>query len=155
MRAYFFPLVAGLALAASAFLPWVVIGDVTLGGVPEMAALWALGLGLLAAILAFLSLVTRRNSRHPLLVVGLVSLGLMFLSWRIMPRSAGERADLVSQAYAIVEHTEKADAPEALTGAGIYLGIAASAVIVLFGLTIVVKRVANPYAVQSADDDVE
>ncbi len=155
MRVYFFPLVAGLALAASAFLPWVVIGDVSLGGVPEMAALWALGLGLLAAILAFLSLVTRRNSRHPLLVVGLVALGVMFLSWRIMPRSAAERADLVSQAYAIVEHTEKAESPEALTGAGIYLGIAASVVIVLFGLTIVVKRVANPYAVQSADDDVE
>jgi steroid 5-alpha reductase family enzyme len=155
MRAYFFPLTAGIALAVSAFLPWVVIGEVTLGGVPEMAALWALGLGLLAAALAFLSLITRRNSRHPLLVVGLVALGVMFLSWRIMPRAAGERAELRSQAYAIVEHTEAAEPPEAFTGAGIYLGLAASAVIVLFGLTIVVKRVANPYAIDSVDDDVD
>jgi hypothetical protein len=155
MRAYFFPLTAGVALALSAFLPWVVIGNVTLGGFPEMAGLWALGLGVLAALLAFLSLITRRNSRHPLLVVGLVALGLMFLSWRIMPRAAGERAQLRSQAYAIVEHTDAADPPEALTGAGIYVGLAASTVIVLFGLTIVVKRVANPYSIQSADDDVE
>ncbi len=155
MRAYFFPLGAGVALAVSAFLPWVVIGGVALGGVPEMAALWALGLGVLAAALAFLSLLTRKNSRHPLLVVGLVALGIMFLSWRIMPRSAGERAEIRSQAYAIVEHTEAAEPPEALTGSGIYLGLVASAVLVLFGLTIVVKRASNPYAIESADDDVE
>lgn len=155
MRAYFFPLVAGLALAASAFFPWVRIGDIALGGFPEMAALWALGLGVLAATLALLSLLTRRNSRHPLLVVGLAALGVMFLSWRIMPRSAGERADLVSQAYAIVEHTEAVAAPDAATGAGIYLGLVASVVLVLFGLTIIFKRVANPYTVESADDDVD
>jgi hypothetical protein len=155
MRAYFFPLVAGIALAVSAFLPWVVIGDVALDGFPEMAALWALGLGVLAAALALLSLVTRKNSRHPLLVVGLFALGIMFLSWRIMPQSAGERARLRSQAYAIVEHTQAAEAPEALTGSGIYLGLAASVVLVLFGLTIVVKRVSNPYAVDTPDDDVD
>lgn len=155
MRAYFFPLTAGLGLAASAFLPWVVIGDVAVGGVPEMAALWALGLGLLASALAFLSLVTRRNSRHPLLVVGLIALGVMFLSWRIMPQSAGERATLVAQAYAIVEHTETADPPAAHTGTGIYVGLSASVVLVFFGLTIVVKRAASPYAFESADDDIE
>ena len=32
MRAYFIPLVAGLVLAVSAFLPWVVVGDVALQG---------------------------------------------------------------------------------------------------------------------------
>jgi steroid 5-alpha reductase family enzyme len=155
MRAYFLPLLAGVALSVSAFLPWVVIGDVALGGVPEMAALWACGLGVLAAALAFLSLVTRKNSRHPLLIVGLVALGIMFLSWRIMPRSAGERAKLRSQAYAIVEHTEVADAPEVMTGSGIYVGLIASTILVLFGLTIVVKRASNPYAIESADDDVD
>jgi hypothetical protein len=155
MRAYYFPLAAGLALAASAFLPWVVVGDVVVGGVPDMVAVWALGLGAVAASLAFLSLVTRRNSRHPLLVVGLVSLGIMFLSWRIMPRSVGRRAELVSQAHAIVQHTEAKEAPEAFTGPGIYVGLAASAVLVLFGLTIVVKRVTNPYAVETPDDDID
>ena len=87
MRAYFFPLVAGLVLAVSAFLPWVVVGDdVACAGVPERPALWIVGLGAAAALLATLSLITRKNSRHPLLLVGLVALGIMFLSWRIMPR---------------------------------------------------------------------
>ncbi len=78
----------------------------------------------------------------------------MILSWRILPRSAGERALSLSQALAIVEGTPVADSPEALIGIGISLGLASSAAIALFGMTIVVKRVARPYAVASADDDV-
>jgi hypothetical protein len=102
-----------------------------------------------------LSLITRKNSRHPLLVIGLFALGLMFLSWRILPRTAGERALTISQAFAIVENTPMTTAPNTVVGVGIYLGIVASAVLVAFGLTIVVKRVATPYVVAPADDDVE
>ena len=154
MRAYFIPLAAGVALTASVFLPWVIVGDVSMPGVPDVAALWAGGLGVLAAILAALSLVTRKNSRHPLLIIGLCALGIMFLSWRIMPRAAGERALTVSQAFAIVENTPMTTTPNATVGAGIYLGLAASVVLVAFGLTIVVKRAAVPYVVESPDDDV-
>ena len=154
MRAYFIPLAAGVALAASAFLPWVIVGSVSMPGVPDVAALWAGGLGVLAAILAALSLITRKNSRHPLLIIGLFALGIMFLSWRIMPRTAGERALTVSQAFAIVENTPLTTTPAATVGVGIYLGLAASIVLVAFGLTIVVKRAAVPYVVESPDDDV-
>ena len=154
MRAYFIPLLAGIALAVSAFLPWVVVGDVALEGIPDVAALWIAGLGVLAAVLATLSLITRKNSRHPLLLIGLVSLGIMFLSWRIMPRAAGERALTVSQAFAIVENRPMGAAPTALVGNGIYLGLAASGVLVLFGLTIVIKRATQPYVVVEPDDDV-
>lgn len=154
MRTYFIPLAAGVALSVSAFLPWVVVGDVRLNGVPEIAALWVAGLGALAAVLALSSLITRRNSRHPLLLVGLVALGIMFLSWRIMPRSAGERALTISQAFAIVENTPMKTSADAAAGAGIYVGLAASAVLVAFGLTIVVSRVTRPYTVPDVDDDV-
>ena len=154
MRAYFVPLVAGLALATSAFLPWVVVADVTIRGVPDVPGLWIVGLGALAAVLALLSLITRKNSRHPLLIVGLFALGIMFLSWRILPRTAGERALTVSQAFAIVENRPMAAAPATAVGFGIYLGLAASAILVLFGLTIVVKRASQPYIVASPDDDV-
>jgi hypothetical protein len=154
MRAYFIPLLAGVALAVSAFLPWVVVGDVALEGIPDVAALWVAGLGVLAAVLATLSLITRKNSRHPLLLIGLVSLGIMFLSWRIMPRAAGERALTVSQAFAIVENTPMATAPESSAGLGLYLGMAASTTLVAFGMTIVIKRAAQPYAVAQPDDDV-
>ncbi len=155
MRAYFVPFIAGLVLAASAFLPWVIVGGVSMPGVPDVWALWVAGLGALAAVLAMLSLITRKNSRHPLLVIGLFALGLMFLSWRILPRTAGERALTISQAFAIVENTPMTTAPNTVVGVGIYLGIVASAVLVAFGLTIVVKRVATPYIVAPADDDVE
>jgi hypothetical protein len=154
MRAYFIPLLAGAALTVSAFLPWVIVGDVALEGIPDVAALWVAGLGVLAAVLATLSLITRKNSRHPLLLIGLVSLGITFLSWRIMPRAAGERALTVSQAFAIVENTPMGAAPATLVGSGIYLALAASGVLVVFGLTIVIKRAAQPYVVVEPDDDV-
>jgi hypothetical protein len=155
MRAYFIPLLSGIALSVSAFLPWIHIGEVSLAGMTEMAALWILGLGALAAVLATLSLITRRNSRHPLLVVGLVAFGIMFLSWRIMPRMAAERALTRTQAVAIVEGSSVHDAPDARVGFGIYLGLIAAAALVAFGMTIVVRRASQPYVVASADDDVE
>ena len=154
MRAYFIPLVAGVVLVVSAFLPWVIVSGVSMNGVPDASGLWIAGLGAAAAVLAFLSLVTRKNSRHPLLLVGLLSLGIMFLSWRILPRTAGERALTVAQAFAIVENTPMTAAPDTSVGSGIYVGLAASAIIVAFGLTIVIKRVQRPYTVESADDDV-
>ena len=154
MRGYYVPLVAGILLTVSTFLPWVTVGETTLRGVPNLPALWVAGLGAIAAVLATLSLITRKNSRHPLLVVGLIAFGIMLLSWRIMPRSVGERALSLSQALAIVEGTPMGDAPVALIGIGIYIGLLSSAAIALFGLTIVVKRVSRPYAVASPDDDV-
>jgi hypothetical protein len=155
MRAYFIPLAAGVALAISAFLPWVVVGGVPLTGFPDMAALWALALGALAAVLATLSLITRKNSRHPLLVVGLAALGITYLSLRIMPRLAEERARTGAQAFAIVEERTLDKAPTAFAGAGLYVGVAASAVIVAFGLTIVIKRASQPYLVTDPNDDVQ
>ena len=154
MRVYFIPLVAGVALALSAFLPWVIVGGVSMKGVPDASALWVAGLGAVAVVLAVLSLITRKNSRHPLLLTGLMALGITVLSWRIVPRTAGERALTISQAFAIVENIPLGDAPNAAVGSGIYLGIAASCVLVAFGLTIVIKRASQPYVVTSPDDDV-
>jgi len=155
MRGYFIPFGAGIALSVSAFLPWVIVGGQPMKGVPDVPGLWIVGLGALASLLAFLSLITRRNSRHPLLIVGLAALGIMFLSWRILPRTAGERALTISQAFAIVENTPMTGAPTSFVGSGIYLGLVASVVIVGFGLTIVIKRAAQPYTVATPDDDVE
>jgi len=154
MRVYLIPFAAGVTLAASTFLPWVIIGDLSLPGVPDVPALWVLGLGGLAAVLAVLSLITRKNSRHPLLLIGLLALGITFLSSRIMPRSVADRALTRSQALAIVDGLPTGQAPDANAGAGLYLGLVASSVLVAFGLTIVIKRVTKTYEVVSADDDV-
>ena len=156
MRAYLFPLAAGVALAASAFLPWIIVGDdIALVGVPDTAALWIAGLGAAAALLAILSLITRKNSRHPLLLVGLVALGIMFLSWRIMPRTISSRVLTRSQAVSIVDGAPLGAVPQVAVGYGMYVGLIASLVLVAFGLTIVIKRASQPYVVSDADDDVE
>ena len=154
MRAYFVPLVAGILLTTSVFLPWVIVGDVSIAGWPNVEAMWVAGLGVLAIVLAALSIITRKNSRHPLLLIGLFALGVTFLSWRILPSAAGERAKTMAQAFAIVDDMPAAPAAEAVVGIGISLGIAASLALVAFGLTIVVKRASQVYVVSSPDDDV-
>jgi len=156
MRGYLVPLVAGVTLTLSAFLPWVIVGDESRRGVPDVWALWVAGLGVLAALLAALSMITRKNSRHPLLVVGLFALGIMFLAWRILPRTVEEGARTWAQAVAIADGIAATSAVEthAWPGSGIYIGLGASITLVLFGLTIVIRRASRPYVVESADDDV-
>jgi hypothetical protein len=153
MRAYYIAVAGGALLIVSACLPWIHVGDATLGGVPDLAGLWILALGALAVLLASLSIVTRRNSRHPLLLVGLVALAIMIAGQRLMTRSASNRAWAATQARAIVLGVEAQAPPRTTTALGVYLGLGAATLLVLFGLTIVVKRVARPYAAP-ADDDI-
>jgi hypothetical protein len=156
MRGYLVPLAAGAVLTSSAFLPWVIIGESSRRGVPDVWGFWVAGLGALAVVLAALSLITRRNSRHPLLLVGLCALAVTFLAWRLVPRMAEEAALTWAQAVAIADGVAASSVPvaHAVAGVGIYLGLGASVALVLFGLTIVVKRVSSPYVVESPDDDV-
>lgn len=153
MRAYYLPLVCGVALAVSAFLPWTRLGDRELGGIPSVAGLWVLGLGLLAVLLASLSVVTRRNSRHPLLLVGLASLAILWLGEQFLERSAADQLWARSQAQAIVQGTTAVEVPVPVMGVGAYVGLTASLLITLFGLTIVVRQAAKPYAESDDDDD--
>ncbi len=154
MRTYLVPLVAGVVLAVSTFLPWAIVDGERIAGFPGTVAFWVVGLGLVASLLAMLSMITRRNSRHPLLLVGLVALGFTGLAWRIMPRMLEEQALTRSQAVAIVRGVPAGERPEALAGPGLYVGMAASAVITGFGLTIVIKRVVTPYVVEDPNDDI-
>ena len=154
MRAYYLPLAAGIALATSAFMPWMVIGDLGLGGVPSMAGFWVLALGILSVVLAVLSVITRKNSRHPLLVVGLIAFAIVLLSEQWMERTTADQVWAQAQAQAIVSGTGVAvNLPDPAMAPGAYLALGAATLIVLFGLTIVVRRVSTPYAL-SEDDDV-
>jgi hypothetical protein len=152
MRAYYIPASAAVLLIVSAFVPWMHVGDVSLGGVPDTAGWWILALGVLAGVLAGLSIATRKNSRHPLLLVGLAAFGIMFLGYQWMWRTARDAAWAQAQASAIVNDVPAGAPPVTAVGLGIYLGIAAATVLVLFGLTIVVKRVPSAYAVPEDDD---
>src|SRR4029077_11663519 len=65
MRGYLVPLAAGVALSVSAFLAWEVVGEYSQRGVADVWGLWVAALGALAAVLATLSMITRKNARHP------------------------------------------------------------------------------------------
>jgi len=152
MRAYYLPLIAGCLLAVSAFMPWIMLGEQGVGGVPDVAGLWVLGLGVLAIVLASLSVITRKNSRHPLLLVGLAALAVLLMAEQLMEQSVIDQAWARSQAHAIVEGGTAQPVPDPTLAVGAYLGLSAATVITLFGLTIVVRRVPTPYA-ESEDDD--
>ena len=152
MRAYYIPVFAGVLLVVSAFVPWMHVGDVSLGGLPDTAGWWILGLGVVAVVLAGLSIATRKNSRHPLLLVGLAAFAIMFLGYQWMSRTVRDAAWAQAQAQAIVNGIPAGQAPHTAVGLGIYLGLVAATMLVLFGLTIVVKRVPSAYAVPKDDD---
>lgn len=152
MRAYYVPMAAGAALAASAFFPRVRLGGLAVGGWPATSAVWTLILGAVAVLLASLSVVTRKNSRHPLLLVGLLALGVELLDWRMGQRAAEDQAWVTEQARAIVSGMSAVEPSVSSTAFGFYLGIVAALVITLFGLTIVVRQASQPYAVPENDD---
>jgi hypothetical protein len=152
MRAYYIPIAAGLLLIVSAFLPWMTVDEVRFGGLPDTTGWWVLVLGCLAVLLAALSLWTRKNSRHPLLLVGLTAFAIIFLGYQWMARTVKTSAWAQAQARAIVENVPVGADPVTAVGPGIYLGLLAATVLVGFGLTIVVKRVPRAYAVPEDDD---
>jgi|SRR5581483_5383619 len=152
MRSYYIAIVAGALLIISAFLPWMFLGETRIGGVPDPAGLWVLGLGIVAVLLASLSLYTRKNSRHPLLVVGLTAFAITFLGYQWLSRSVRETAWARAQAQAIVENTPPKEPPPTTVGMGIVLGLTASVVLVGFGMTIVIKKVPRAYAPPEDDE---
>jgi hypothetical protein len=152
MRSYYIAAAAGVLLIISAFLPWMSVGEESVGGVPDPAGLWILGLGVVAVLLAGLSIWTRKNSRHPLLLVGLTSFAIMFLGYQWMSRAVRDTAWARAQARAIVAGIPAAAVPATTIGFGIYLGLVAAVVLVAFGLTIVIRKVPSPYAVPDDDD---
>ena len=133
-------------------MPWIAVGTQRLGGVPDIAGFWVLGLSILAVVLAGLSISTGNNSRHPLLLVGLFAGGVLFLAERLMERNASQQAWAAAQARAIVDGVAVSSTPEATMAIGAYLGLAAATIIAIFGLTVVVQRAPQIYAVNDDDD---
>ena len=153
MRAYYWPISSGLLLGSSTFMPWMTVGDQHYGGIPDVTALWIFGLAVLVVTLGGLSIVTRKNSRHPLLLVGLFAFGILFLAEQLMERTAAQQSWAASQARAIVAGGRAAPTAEPAMASGTYLGLAASTMITLFGLTVMVSRAPQIYA-EAEDDDL-
>ena len=152
MRAYYLPIAAAVLLGASTFMPWIAV-DTPRGGAPGIAGLSVLGLAIMAVVLSGLSIATRKNSRHPLLLVGLFAFGVLLLTERLMVRSASQQGWAAAQARAIVDGVAMSPVVEPVMAPGAYLGLTAATLIALFGLTVVFKRAPQIYA-NPEDDDV-
>ena len=151
MRAYYVPIAAGVLLIVSSFLPWMFLGETRTRRRARSSRILDSGTRPPRRHACRPDIWTRKNSRHPLLVVGLAAFAITFLGYQWLSRSVHETAWARSQAQAIVENVP-AKPPEATAvGFGIYLGMAAALVLVGFGLTIVVKQVPRPYA--TSEDD--
>ena len=72
---------------------------------------------------------------------------------RFLERSAADQFWARSQAQAIVQGTQAVDIIPPGLAIGAYVGFAASLLITLFGLTIVVRQAARPYAEVEDDDE--
>ena len=99
-----------------------------------------------------MSVITRKNSRHPLLLVGLAAFAILMMAEQLLERAVVQQAWARAQAQAIVAGGDADAVPEPTMAAGAYVGLVAATVITLFGLTIVVRRVPTPYA-EPEDDD--
>jgi hypothetical protein len=152
MRAYYTPFAAGAVLAASAFFPRIRLANLAIGGVPMMSGFSTLALGVIAMLLAGLSVATRKNSRHPLLLVGLLALGIEFLGWQWMERSVAEQAWASAHATAIITGEAAVEPVSATRTLSLWLALAASIVITGFGLTIVFRQASSMYL--PTEDDV-
>ena len=112
-----------------------------------------LALAIVVVVLASLSVITRKNSRHPLLVVGLAAFAIILLSEQWMQRAAVDQIWAQEQAFAIVQGGQaEIKTPATSMAGGGYLALVSSAIIILFGMTIVVRRVPSLYTVSENDD---
>jgi hypothetical protein len=87
------------------------------------------------------------------LLIGLIAFGILFVGQQFLERAATEEAWVIAQATEIIAGRQLTEPQVLLTGIGAYVGFAASAALILFGLTIVVRRVTASYP-EPEDDDL-
>jgi hypothetical protein len=133
-RPYVLSLLGCVALVASAFLPWLRLGDVGLPGVPDPAGFFVLGLAILGVLLSGIGIVTRRGTREALLLVGLAALTTLVVVWLTGPATIADRAQARAEAIALVDNAPAQPVPMVGVGAGLVLGLAGAATIAAVGL---------------------
>jgi hypothetical protein len=133
---YLVSLVGSAALAASAFLPWLRIGEVGLTGVPDPAGFFIVGVGVLGVLLSALGLWSRRDPRQVLVLAGLAGLTTLAVVWRSGPLTIAERAQARSEAIAIVDNVAPPAVPPVGVGFGLFVGLLGAGAIAAAGLTV-------------------
>ncbi len=126
--AYLVSLIGSAALAASAFLPWLWLGDVRFAGVPDPAGYFVAAAGVVGVVLAALGVSGRRDTGQGLFLTGLAGATTLVLVWLTGPSTIGERAEMHAQAVAMVDNVALQAPPPVTIGVGLIAGIVAAAV---------------------------
>jgi hypothetical protein len=126
-RHYLASLLGSIAMSASAFLPWLRIGEVGLPGIPDPAGYFLLGLGALGVLLSALALVSGRNTKYGLVLVGLAGVTTLVVVWYSGAATIADRAQARAEAVAIVDNVPVTPVPPVHTAFGLILGLAGAA----------------------------
>jgi hypothetical protein len=124
----------GLALVASAFLPWLRIGDVALAGVPDPAGFFILTLGLVAVAIALIAAVLRPLPPFVLMLAGVAAVTALVVVWRTGPETVAYRALARAEAVALVDSVPVQPVPPVHVGAGVFVGMAGGLAVVVSGV---------------------
>ena len=134
MRFSILSLIGSIAVAASAFLPWLRLGDVGLPGIPDPAGFFVLALGIFGLLLSGVAAFTRRDVRPWLVLVGLAGLTTLIVVWRTGPSTIADRALSRAEAVSIVDGVPIQPVPPVRVGSGVFVGLAGAALIVAAGV---------------------
>lgn len=135
MRSSILSLIGSIALAASAFLPWLRLGNVGLPGIPDPAGFFVLALGILSLLLSGAGAFTRRDVRPWLVLVGLAGLTTLAVVWRTGPATIADRALSRAEAVSIVDGVPLQPVPPVRVGAGLFVGLAGALMIAAAGVS--------------------
>ena len=135
MRSPLLPLVGSVALTASAFLPWIRLGAVGLAGIPDPTGYFVLVLGVVGVLLSVVRVLTRRDTRQWLMLVGLAALTALVVVWQTGPRTVADRAQAHAEAVALVDNVPLLPVPSVSLGYGLVFGLLGAAVLTIAGLT--------------------
>ena len=133
MRFSILSLIGSIALAASAFLPWLRLGDVGLPGIPDPAGFFVLALGIVSLLLSGSAVFTRRDVRPWLVLVGLAGLTTLLVVWRTGPATIADRALSRAEAVSIVDGVAIQPVPPVGVGLGLVLGLVGAAAVAAGG----------------------
>jgi len=134
-RDYLVSLTGCVVLGASAFLPWLRLGEVGLPGVPDPAGFFVLGLAVVGTLLSVVGIVSGRNTRQGLVLVGLAGLTTLAVVWYNGAATIADRAQARAEAVAIVDNVPIAPVPAVHTAVGLLIGLAGAASVAAVGLS--------------------
>ena len=133
-RDYAVSLAGCAVLGASAFLPWLRIGEVGLPGIPDPVGFFVLGLGVVGVLLSIVGIVSGRNTRQALVLVGLAGLTTLAVVWYNGAATIADRAQARAEAVAIVDNVPVLPVPAVRTAFGLLLGLTGAAAVAGVGL---------------------